>query len=56
MWPRELAKELRDHLGYEHPIATMSDSELARRLRTHMPKIDLLGFLPGIEQADEEVE
>ena len=56
MWPRELARELRDRLGHEHPIATMSDAEVERRLRAGMRKIDLLGFLPEIEQPDEESE
>lgn len=44
-WPRELAKKLREVVGYKHKIAKMSDEEISKYLKTEVGKIDISKFI-----------
>jgi len=47
-WPQEVAKILRDVLGYRHSLASMSHSEIGSYLRRRIKKVPLKKFI-GID-------
>lgn len=47
-WPQEVAKVLKDALGYRHQLASMNHSEVGSFLMQQMSKVPLEKFL-GIE-------
>lgn len=48
-WPQEVAKILRDALGYRHRLASMSHSEIGSYLTRQMKEVPLKKFI-GIEE------
>ena len=54
IWPRSLAKSMRDKVGVKHRMADMSDPELQTFLKTEMDKIPVQDFLSGVTVQDLE--
>lgn len=44
-WPRDLAKRLKEQMGYRHKLADLADSEVSNYLEEHLRKIAVDSFL-----------
>ncbi|MEM8834921.1 MAG: CfrBI family restriction endonuclease [Planctomycetota bacterium] len=47
-WPREVATRLHERLGFDHPLRSMSDSDVADYLHSSLLELDMLDFVPRL--------
>lgn len=55
-WPRDLARRLRDSVGYAHEICDVPDAEMGAYLAAHLENIAVQDFLIGIDPGDLEAD
>lgn len=59
-WPQEVAKLLRDRMGFTHPLVSMKQTEVGPYLRGELAKVNLMQFiqveLDANSTADEETD
>lgn len=47
-WPKDVARELHNVLGLEHPLVDMPDGEISDYLRSELDNVAIEGFVPGL--------
>mgnify|MGYP005854569273 CR=1 FL=1 len=47
-WPQQVARQLHDDLGFEHPLIQMPPEEVADFLRVELSKVPIEEFVPGL--------
>lgn len=47
-WPQQVAKQLREVLGFDHPLVDMPSAEVAEYLRDELEKVAIDEFVPGL--------
>lgn len=53
LWPRELAREMREAVGYKHPLAEYNDTRARDYITKSMSKVDVMAFLQGADDSEE---
>ncbi|MCC6320427.1 MAG: CfrBI family restriction endonuclease [Phycisphaerales bacterium] len=54
LWPRELARELKERLGHPCPLTNLADGEAESHIRKSMSELDVLSFLGKDEDPEQE--
>lgn len=47
-WPQQVARELKEALGFEHPLVDMPVDKIADYIRSELHEVDLEDFVPGL--------